>query len=172
MNSLDPADPDLELDRARADTVLHERAEAAQAYFKSNAGDWDVIRSLHLAEDQVEAAILDALGPGPFECLVDLGTGTGRMLELFATHAGRAIGVDVNRDMLAYARAKLEASQLDHCQVRQGDLFSLNFSDGEADAVILHQVLHYLDDPASALREAVRIMMPGWEVADCRFRAA
>ncbi|MGI9386944.1 MAG: ArsR/SmtB family transcription factor, partial [Methyloligellaceae bacterium] len=123
VNSLDPADPDLELDRMRADTVLRERAEAAQAYFKANAGDWDVIRSLHLAEEQVEAAILDALGAGPFEYLVDLGTGTGRMLELFATRAGRAIGVDVNRDMLAYARAKLDASQIDHCQVRQGDLF-------------------------------------------------
>ena len=159
--SLDLTDADLERDRARADAVLQERAEAAQAYFKANAAEWDVIRALHLAEDQVEAAALEALGPGPFECLVDLGTGTGRMLELFAPRARRAIGVDVNRDMLAYARAKLESSQLGHCQVRHGDLFSLGFADGEADAVILHQVLHYLDDPAAALEEAARILMPG-----------
>ncbi len=161
VESLDASAPELERDRARAAAVLRERAEAAQDYFKANAAEWDAIRSLHLAEDQVEAAILDALGPGPFECLVDLGTGTGRMLELFASRANRAIGVDVNRDMLAYARAKLEASQLGHCQVRHGDLFGLAFADGEADAVILHQVLHYLDDPAAALQEAARILMPG-----------
>jgi len=161
VNSLDATDPDLERDRTRAEAVMRERAEAAQAYFKDHAGEWDVIRSLHVAEDEVEQAMLDALGEGPFEYLVDLGTGTGRILELFAGRAKRAVGVDINRDMLAYARAKLEAAQLDHCQVRHGDLYSLNFADGEADAVVLHQVLHFLDDPGNALREAGRILKPG-----------
>lgn len=158
---LDAGDPDLERDRARAETVKQERAQAAQAYFRAHAGEWDMIRGLHVAEDQVEQAMMNALGPGPFECLVDLGTGTGRILELFADRAKQAIGIDINRDMLAYARAKLDAASLNHCQVRQGDLFGLNFADGEADAVVLHQVLHYLDDPAAALAEAARILGPG-----------
>lgn len=161
VRSLDPDDSDLELDRARAEAVMQERAATAQAYFKEHAGEWDVIRSLHVAEDDVEQAIVEALGPGPFGTLVDLGTGTGRILELFAGRAKRAVGVDINRDMLAYARAKLEAASLDNCQVRHGDLFSLSFADGEVDAVVLHQVLHYLDDPAGALREAARILAPG-----------
>lgn len=161
VNSLDAADRDLERDRARAEGVMRERAAAAQAYFKEHAAEWDVIRALHVAEDEVESAMLAELGPGPFECLVDLGTGTGRILQLFAARAKRGVGVDLNRDMLAYARAKLEAAQLDHCQVRHGDLYSLNFADGEADAVVLHQVLHFLDDPGSALREAGRILKPG-----------
>ena len=161
VNSLDASDPDLERDRTRAEAVMRARAEAAQAYFKDHAGEWDVIRSLHVAEDEVEQAMLEALGEGPFEYLVDLGTGTGRILELFAGRAKRAVGVDINRDMLAYARAKLEAARLDHCQVRHGDLYSLNFADGEADAAVLHQVLHFLDDPAGALREAGRILKPG-----------
>lgn len=161
VRSLDPDDSDLELDRARAQGVMQERAAIAQDYFKEHAGEWDAIRSLHVAEDEVEQAIVEALGPGPFGTLVDLGTGTGRILELFAGRSKRAIGVDINRDMLAYARAKLEAANLDHCQVRHGDLFSLSFADGEADAVVLHQVLHYLDDPAGALREAARILAPG-----------
>ena len=109
----------------------------------------------------MEQAIVEALGPGPFGTLVDLGTGTGRILELFAGRARRAVGVDINRDMLAYARAKLEAANLDNCQVRHGDIFSLSFADGEVDAVVVHQVLHYLDDPAGALREAARILAPG-----------
>ena len=161
VNSLDASDPDLERDRARAEAVMRERAETAQAYFKEYASEWDAIRSLHVAEDEVEQAMIDALGAGPFEYLVDLGTGTGRMLELFASRAKHAVGIDINRDMLAYARAKLETAGLIHCQVRQGDLFSLSFADGEVDAVVLHQVLHFLDDPASALNEAARILAPG-----------
>ncbi len=161
VKSLNPDDPDLELDRARAETVMQERAAIAQDYFKDHAGEWDAIRSLHVAENDVEQAIVEAMGPGPLGTLVDLGTGTGRILELFADRARRAVGVDINRDMLAYARAKLEAASLDNCQVRHGDLFSLSFADGEVDAVVLHQVLHYLDDPARALREAARILAPG-----------
>ena len=161
VNSLDASDPDLERDRARADAVMRERAETAQAYFKEHAGEWDVIRSLHVAEDEVEQAMLDSIGEGPFDYLVDLGTGTGRILELFAQRTKRAVGVDINRDMLAYARAKLEAAHLSHCQVRHGDLFSLSFADGEVDVVVLHQVLHFLDDPGSALNEAARILAPG-----------
>jgi len=122
VNSLDTSDPDLERDRARAEAVMRDRAETAQAYFKEHASEWDVIRSLHVAEDEVEQAMLDAIGAGSFDYLVDLGTGTGRMLELFASRANHAVGIDINRDMLAYARAKLEAANLNHCQVRQGDL--------------------------------------------------
>lgn len=161
VRALDASDPDLERDRARAEAVMRERAEAAQDYFKEHAGEWDVIRGLHVSEQQVEAAMLDVLGPGPFECLVDLGTGTGRILGLVADRAKRAVGFDINRDMLAYARAKLEEAGLNHCQVRQGDLFNLTFPDGEADAVVIHQVLHFLEDPAGALEEAARILGPG-----------
>ena len=154
-------DPVLQRDRARADSVKRERAEAAQAFFGAHAREWDAIRKLHVAEDEVETAMLAALGEGPFDFLVDLGTGTGRMLELFAGNIRRGLGLDINRDMLAYARAKLERARLDHCQVRQGDLFSLPVADAEADAVVLHQVLHFLDDPAAALTEAARILKPG-----------
>lgn len=160
VETLGEDDAILERDRARAEAVLKERAEAAQGYFKDHAGEWDAIRSLHVSEQQVEQAVLEAL-EGPFRCLVDLGTGTGRMLELLGDRAERAIGVDVNLDMLAYARAKLDAAGLRHCQVRQGDLFSLPFADAEADAVIIHQVLHYLEDPPTALFEAARIVEPG-----------
>lgn len=161
VEAVDTGDPVLERDRARADLVKRERAEAAQAYFRAHAGEWDRIRSLHLAEDQVEAAMLEAMGEGPFGLLVDLGTGTGRILNLFAGLARRGIGYDLNRDMLAYARGKLERSGHAHCQVRQGSLLSLSLEDNVADAVVLHQVLHFLDDPAPALVEAARILAPG-----------
>jgi ArsR family transcriptional regulator len=159
--SLDPADLTLARDRARASAVEQARAEAAQAYFKAHASEWDQIRALHVAEKEVEAAMDAALGPGPFMLLVDLGTGTGRTLELFAPRADRALGFDLNHAMLAYARMKLERAGLPHAQVRHADLYNVPLPDGAADAVVLHQVLHYLDEPAKAIAEAARVLRPG-----------
>jgi ArsR family transcriptional regulator len=159
--SLDLSDHVFARDRARGAAVKKAREDAAQAYFKVHAGEWDKIRALHVAEAQVEAAVDEALGNGPFALLVDLGTGTGRMLELFAPRAARALGFDLSRDMLAYARMKLDRAGLAHAQARHGDLYNVPLGDGAADAVILHQVLHFLDDPAAAIAEAARLLAPG-----------
>jgi ArsR family transcriptional regulator len=161
VESLDQTDLTLARDRSRATAVQKARAEAAQAYFKAHASEWDSIRALHVAEGDVEAAMDEALGEGPFHLLVDLGTGTGRILELFAARAGRALGFDLNHAMLAYARMKLERAGLSHAQVRHGDLHNVPLPDGAADAVVLHQVLHFLDDPAAAVAEAARLLAPG-----------
>ena len=159
--SLDQSDLTLARDHARAAAVQKARAEAAQAYFKAHASEWDNIRALHVAESQVEAAMDAALGQGPFGLLVDLGTGTGRILELFGARALRALGFDLNHAMLAYARMKLERAGLSHAQVRHGDLYNVPLPDGAADAVVLHQVLHFLDDPSAAIAEAARVLRPG-----------
>lgn len=161
VGSLDPVDLTLARDRARAEAVQKARAEAAQSYFKAHAAEWDSIRTLHVAESQVEAAMDEALGEGPFERLVDLGTGTGRILELFGPRAKKVLGFDLNHDMLAYARMKLERAGLSQAQVRHGDLYNVPLPDEAADAVVLHQVLHFLDDPASAVAEAARVLAPG-----------
>jgi ubiquinone/menaquinone biosynthesis C-methylase UbiE/DNA-binding transcriptional ArsR family regulator len=159
--SLDLGDPILARDRARAVAVQKARADAAQSYFRAHANEWDKIRALHVAEGQVEAAIAESLGEGPFDLLVDLGTGSGRMLELFAANAKRSLGFDLSHDMLAYARMKLERTGLTNAQARHGDLYNVPLPDGAADAVILHQVLHFLDDPAAAIAEAARLLAPG-----------
>jgi ubiquinone/menaquinone biosynthesis C-methylase UbiE/DNA-binding transcriptional ArsR family regulator len=159
--SLDPTDLTLARDRSRAVAVQTARAEAAQAYFKTHAGEWDKIRALHVAEKDVETAMDAALGEGPFDLLVDLGTGTGRILELFGARAVRALGFDLNHAMLAYARMKLERAGLSQVQARHGDLYNVPLPDGAADALVLHQVLHFLDDPAAALAEAARLLAPG-----------
>jgi ubiquinone/menaquinone biosynthesis C-methylase UbiE/DNA-binding transcriptional ArsR family regulator len=161
LKFLDLTDPVIMRDRVRARSIQEERQAAAQAYFRSHAADWDKIRALHVAEAEVEAAVSDALGPGPFDLLVDVGTGTGRMLELFAPRFRRGLGLDLNPAMLAYARAKLEHAGLAHAQVRQGNLYDLPLADRSADAVVMHQVLHFLSDPQRAVREAVRVLAPG-----------
>ncbi len=120
----------------------------------------------------MEAAVSSALGAGPFDLLVDLGTGTGRMLELFAPRFRRGIGLDLSPAMLAYARAKLERAGLTHAQVRQGDIYDLPLGDQTADAVVMHQVLHFLSDPQRAIREAARVLAPGGRLLIVDFRAA
>ena len=152
-------------DLKRLAAVREARAAEAAAYFKANASEWGRIRALHAPEKDVEAAIVRHLGSQPIDHLLDAGTGTGRMIELLAPQAKRAVGVDVSPEMLAIARDRLMRSNLAHCQVRQGDMYRLPFVSGGAltgfDAVLFHQVLHYLDDPGAAVAEAARVMRAG-----------
>jgi ubiquinone/menaquinone biosynthesis C-methylase UbiE len=157
----DPADPVILRDRERAEALRREREAAAQVYFEAHAADWDRIRALHVSESEVEAAMRASLGPGPFRLLLDLGTGTGRILELFYDRIERGLGFDTSQAMLAYARAKLSRGGLSRAAVRHGDLYHLALADGVADAVVMHQVLHYLSDPAAAIAEAARVLAPG-----------
>ena len=161
LRDLDPADPVLTRDRLRVETVKRERETAAQEYFQKQAGNWDRIRTLHVAETDVEAAMREALGSDPIDLLVDVGTGTGRILELFADRYTRGFGFDLSTAMLAYARPKLDRAGISHAQVRQGDIYDLPLADGAAGAVIMHQILHYLSDPARAIAEAARLVAPG-----------
>lgn len=157
---LDPQDAELAADRARLADVRHARATQAASYFAEHAANWHELRALHIAETDVEQAVLRLCGAGPFQSVLDLGTGTGRMLELFAPLAARAVGVDQSPAMLAVARVNLEKAGLRNVQLRQGDLYSLPVERDAYDLVIVHQVLHYLDDPARALREAARALRP------------
>jgi len=158
---LNPADLTIARDRDRLASVRQARAAAAQAYFRAHAAEWDRIRKLHVADEAVEAAICAALSEKPFRSLLDLGTGTGRMLELFGTEIERGLGLDLSLDMLLLARDRLERAGLRHCSVRQGDIYDLPLGNDSFDAVILHQVLHFLDDGARAIREAARVLRPG-----------
>jgi ubiquinone/menaquinone biosynthesis C-methylase UbiE len=158
------ADPNLgQADTARLAHVRQTRAAAAAAYFKANAPEWERIRALHAPEKDVEAAIVKRMTARPIQNLLDAGTGTGRMLELLAPFARRAVGVDVSPEMLAIARDRLLRENFKQVQVRLADTYRLPFTgDTDAfDAVLFHQVLHYLDDPGAAVVEAARVMAPG-----------
>jgi ubiquinone/menaquinone biosynthesis C-methylase UbiE len=158
---LDPQDPVLLSDRARLAEARRVRDAQAARYFAAQASNWDKIRALHVPEERVETAVRDLIGAAPIQALLDLGTGTGRMLELLAPLAARAIGIDQSPAMLAVARARLERAGLRNVQLRQGDIYAVPVERNGYDLVVLHQVLHYLDDPGRALREAARVLRPG-----------
>jgi ubiquinone/menaquinone biosynthesis C-methylase UbiE/DNA-binding transcriptional ArsR family regulator len=161
LELLPPADPMLALDRERLQQIKRQRAEQAAAYFGANAAQWDRIRSLYVDEKEVEAALLKLLPARGVRDLLDIGTGTGRMLEVFGPHVERAVGVDLSREMLAVARVNLERAQLRHCAIRQGDMYQLPLAGASFDAVVIHQVLHYAEHPARAIAEAARVLRPG-----------
>ena len=147
-------------DAGRTEAIRAERTEAANRYFTSHADVWDQIRSLHVAEVEVERAIGAALGKKPLGVLVDVGTGTGRMIELFGSRASQSVGIDRSSEMLRLARVKLEAAGIP-ASLRQGDMYALPLGDQSADTIVIHQVLHYAHSPASAIAEAARVLAPG-----------
>jgi len=146
-------------DAARLAAVRADRAASAASWFESHAGEWDAIRSLHVEESAVEGAMAAVLGEGPLGTMVDIGTGTGRMLELFGGQAETALGIDRSSEMLRLARAKLAGR--DNTELRQADLYALPMADGVADVAILHHVLHYAQQPGAAILEAGRVLGPG-----------
>lgn len=158
---IDRGEVDMARDQRRLDQLRRENATRAHAFFSDVASSWDKVGRLHVAEREVEKAILHVSRDLKLETLVDLGTGTGRMLEIFAGQVTEAIGVDSNREMLSAARAKLAQQGHRHVQFRQADITDLPFESEMADLVTIHQVLHYLDEPSAAVNEAARLLRKG-----------
>lgn len=150
----------LQRDYDRFLQVQSNRSEKAQDYFSSNAENWETLRNLHIADSKIESKMLEMLGNRKINEFVDFGTGAGRMLELFGPRANKAVGFDLNAEMLALARTRLEELSLSNCQVRLGDVALLPLKSASADLIVIHQLLHFLDDPAAAISEASRILSP------------
>ncbi len=171
--AIEPNQKPFALDRARLMSVRQDRARAAARYFRANAKNWDSLRRLHADDAEVERTLAGLLvgpdGQEPLGDLLDLGTGTGRMLEVLGPLAARAEGIDLSHDMLTLARAGLARAGLAHCAVRQGDLYRLPYDAQSFDTAVIHQVLHFLDAPAEAVAEAARVLRPGGRLAIADF---
>ncbi len=156
-----PESSELSLDRRRLEEVRAERRRKAQAYFDRQAVGWERVRALTVADDEVDRALLEVVGAEPSSTLLDIGTGTGHVLRTLAPRIGYGLGIDLSFDMLAVARANLEAAGVANCQVRHGDMYQLPVADGAFATAVLHQVLHFAEVPAAAIREASRALAPG-----------
>ena len=147
-------------DLSQLEAVRQVRRNSAEGYFETIAPKWDEIRSHYVPEAEVERAVAKVLGDEPYHNMVDLGTGSGRMLELLAGRAGNAIGIDLSQHMLNVARAKAFDAGL-KVDFRHGDIYDTRLPAGSADLVIVHQVLHFLSDPGRAIAEAGRLLASG-----------
>ncbi len=158
---LPEGDAGLAGDARQAARVLAERAREATESFRRAGAEWDEMRALGLPAEAVEAALAGLLPRGGLGRLLDIGTGTGRLLELLAPRIAAGLGVDASRAMLALARARLARAGLSHCTVRLADMYRLPLADASFDAVVMQMVLHHAETPAAALAEVARVLRPG-----------
>ena len=169
LSLVDHQDKTTSTDRQRLASIREERAHAAGQYFEQIAGQWDGVRSLHVADTEVEQALIDAaerhrIDGAPITSLLDIGTGTGRVLELFGDRIERGLGIDLSKAMLNLARTNLTASGLHHCSVRHGNIYALDVEPSSFDLAVLHHVLHFLDEPNLAIRAAAEGLRPGGQL--------
>ncbi len=160
VDAIPADDPTLGLDLERLDAIRRERERLAAGYFKRNAAQWGQIRSLYVDEAEVERRLLKLLPEGEVEELLDIGTGTGRIIEIFGKRVRRAVGIDLSHEMLTVARANLERAHLRNCLVQHGDMYQLPVRSGSIDAVTIHQVLHFAEGPGEVIAEAARVLRP------------
>jgi len=158
VDAIPEADPTVALDLERLEAVIRDRVARADDYFRRNAKEWGKIRSLYVDEREVEAALLELLPEGEIHDLIDIGTGTGRMIELFGPRVDSAVGVDLSSEMLLLARAHIDQARLRNCVVRKGDMYQLPAASGSFDAAIFHHVLHFAERPGEAVAEAARVL--------------
>lgn len=161
FTDLDISKGEFEKDRLALNAVRQDRTASANTYFSNIAEKWDQIRAQHYPTADIEGALMEAAGHGPFQRVIDLGTGTGRMLTLFSPFASEVEGLDQSHQMLTVARANLTKSGTNNASVRQGDVTATPFETNCADLVIIHQVLHFVESPETVLAEASRILRPG-----------
>jgi ubiquinone/menaquinone biosynthesis C-methylase UbiE/DNA-binding transcriptional ArsR family regulator len=164
IERVDDNDQERRRDIERQEAVRTGQQARAREYFAKVASSWDLLKTLHVPEEAVEAAVVAALEGRRVETLIDLGTGTGRMLEVLSDSYKRGIGIDSSREMLAVARSRLATSGITHAQVRLGDIGDVDLAAGPADVIVIHQVLHYFDDPGRMLAQARRLLKPGGEM--------
>lgn len=157
-------EPVFARDNERLRAARAVRHEAAAAYFRANAAQWNKIRALHVPEREVESALLGVVGKRTFLDFLDVGTGTGRLLEVLGSHVERGVGIDLSREMLQVARSNLERSGLRNCYVRHADMYALPLEADTVDLITVHQVLHFATDPGRAVAEAARTLRPGGEL--------
>ena len=158
LGSIPENDMQFRRDMRRLAEVRKNRRAAAEAYFRENAAEWDSLRSLHVDEAKVEERMLSFITGDRHQSIIDIGTGTGRILELFGQRMDRGVGVDLSHEMLSLARTRMDEAGLSTCQVRHGDMYQLPIEDESFDIATLHLVLHFADDPAAVIQEAARVM--------------
>ncbi|HPB21683.1 MAG TPA: metalloregulator ArsR/SmtB family transcription factor [Novosphingobium sp.] len=163
-------------DRRHLAAIRAARQASAEAYFARHAAEWDTLRVMHSADEPVEAALARALGKvsgtgGSLGALLDIGTGTGRMAELFAARSAHVTAFDKSPEMLRIARARLQHLPAGQVELVQGDFTALPFAEAAFDTVLFHQVLHYAQEPAAVLAEAARVTRPGGALAVVDFAA-
>jgi SAM-dependent methyltransferase len=143
----------LRRDRKRMEQVIRERAR--------RAADQVPAESRIAASSAVDSIIVSELADAPIGVLLDVGTGSGHLLELLGANATRAVGVDISSDALRLARTNVHGAGLSHCELQRGDMYDLPFAGPLFDTVTVERILATAQRPAAAVSEIARILKSG-----------
>jgi len=149
------------------------RTEHARDLFAPLGPTYDRYASLlSFGQDPRWRRFLVSRIPESAERVLDVATGTAAVaIELARAAPQRTVvGVDQSPEMLAAGRARVERAGLGaRIELRESRAESLPFSDGEFDALTFTYLLRYVDDPAAAMGELVRVVAPGGTIAMLEF---
>lgn len=154
LQLVDEEDDVLRRDRRRMEEVIAERGRRAADHLA-------VEESTEKGSDVVDATVLEELSSEPIGALLDVGTGSGHMLQLLGAKATRAVGVDISSDALRLARTKVHGAGLSHCELQRGDMYDLPFAAPLFDTVVAERVLAGAERPLAALAEIARTLKHG-----------
>ena len=157
-------DAELERDQQKLQELRKEKTRLAAEYFSQHAAEWDSIRERMVSDADIELRLIEKVRDRDIDLFLDLGTGTGRILEILAPYVRKGIGFDLSREMLSAARSNLENAGVSNCTVRRSDIHNIGLNDKCADVITIHQVLHYCDNPEQVVKESARLLKPGGQL--------
>jgi len=145
-------------DLGRATRVVEERVQNTRLFFNTMADSWDRLKQQIIGDFDLSRAIFNDVGN--YDVAVDLGCGTGDLLESMQAHAAKVIGVDSAPGMLEEARKRFGNGN-NGIEIRLGEIEHLPLGDNETDLAVISLVMQYLTRPEIAFAEVSRVIRPG-----------
>lgn len=167
-----PADDQITLDQQRLDEVRTARAKLSETYVETEVPDWLQLHAFHGDEQRFADAVTRVLSDAPVGHLLDIATGTGRMLRMVGALADSGVGIDLSKKMVMVARSALADAGLSHLTVRQEDMYQMRFPTNHFDTVTIDQVLYLASNPDALIAEAARVLKPSGRLLLVAFTAA
>ena len=144
-------------DRIEAEKLLTLRREQSHRFFEAVAGQWKEMREEAHGNVSSMETLIENIPPG--QSVLDLGCGSGALLEMLLPRPGETIGVDYSQKMLEEAKHNLR-DRSDRLDLRLGYLEHLPLGDTSVDVAIAYMVLHHVPNPEDAIQDAFRVLKP------------
>ncbi len=159
LNDLMPGEDEVHtLDLSRLSSVKADRLRYAETFLDPYSQEIIELRGMWPPDEVIDKCILELLQDRSIEHLLDLGTGTGRILRTMAPFVAKGTGIDNSLEMLSIARARLDQDGIKNCQVRAGDMYRLPFKQNSFDLITINSLLRYADEPKKVIAEAARVL--------------
>lgn len=171
LQSINLDDPTISEDIRHLTALQAERAMLAETYVEAEIPDWLELHGYHGDSDAFSEHVVSLLKEHHVGHVLDIATGTGRMLCTVGALATSGYGVDLSDKMVIVARNAIETAGLSHLSVRKENMYALRFPEASFDTVTIDQVLYFAERPAALFAEAARVLKPSGNLVVVAFTA-